>query len=225
MKRIQILSGICALAILSAQAEGQNPYVSEIMYVAFDFCPKGWAPLEGGLLPLSQNTAVFALLGTTFGGNGKSNFALPDMQGRFAVGNGQGLGLENVNIGQSDGSHTKTLNITQVPLHNHTLNLLGTTEGSYSNWNLNEKIALNSAGALTAEERLPRNNQLAASQLAQYSTIDTTFKDSLTVVRAKWGPDSARTNAVGQGLPMTVSPPYVTLKACIAMQGVFPPRN
>lgn len=96
-----------------------DPFVAEIRIVGFNFVPSGWALCNGQLLPLSQNTALFALLGTTYGGNGKSNFALPDLQGRAPMQPGQGPGLSLRDLGEQGGSATVTLLASEVPAHNH----------------------------------------------------------------------------------------------------------
>jgi len=98
-----------------------DPFVAEIRIFPFNFAPKGWAWCDGQLLPLSQNTALFSLLGTTYGGNGKSNFALPDLQGRAAMHPGQGPGLSLHDLGETGGSETVTLLETEIPAHAHTL--------------------------------------------------------------------------------------------------------
>jgi microcystin-dependent protein len=96
-----------------------DPFVAEIRIFPFTFAPKGWAFCNGQLLPLSQNTALFSLLGTTYGGNGKSNFALPDLQGSVPVGVGQGDGLSDYFEGQTGGEETVTLLETEIPVHTH----------------------------------------------------------------------------------------------------------
>jgi microcystin-dependent protein len=101
-----------------------DPFVAEIRIFPFNFAPKGWAWCDGQLLPLSQNTALFALLGTTYGGNGKSNFALPDLQGRAPMHPGQGPGLSLHDLGESGGSETVTLLESEMPAHSHSLNAL-----------------------------------------------------------------------------------------------------
>ncbi|WP_121255980.1 phage tail protein [Nocardioides ferulae] len=98
-----------------------DPFVAEIRIFPFNFAPKGWAWCDGQLLPLSQNTALFSLLGTTYGGNGKSNFALPDLQGRAPMHPGQGPGLSLHDLGESGGSETVTLLESEIPHHTHTL--------------------------------------------------------------------------------------------------------
>ena len=98
-----------------------DPFVAEIRIFPFNFAPKGWAWCDGQLLPLSQNTALFSLLGTTYGGNGKSNFALPDLQGRAPMHPGQGPGLSPHDLGETGGSETVTLLESEIPSHSHPL--------------------------------------------------------------------------------------------------------
>jgi microcystin-dependent protein len=96
-----------------------DPFVAEIRIFPFNFAPRGWAWCDGQLLPLSQNTALFSLLGTTYGGNGKSNFALPDLQGRVPMHPGQGPGLSLHDLGETGGSETVTLLESEIPAHSH----------------------------------------------------------------------------------------------------------
>lgn len=98
-----------------------DPFVAEIRIFPFNFAPRGWAWCDGQLLPLSQNTALFSLLGTTYGGNGKSNFALPDLQGRAPMHPGQGPGLSLHDLGETGGSETVSLLESEIPAHSHTL--------------------------------------------------------------------------------------------------------
>jgi microcystin-dependent protein len=98
-----------------------DPFVAEIRIFPFTFAPKGWAFCNGQLLPLSQNTALFSLLGTPYGGNGKSNFALPDLQGSAPMHPGQGPGLSLHDLGEQGGSETVTLLESEIPAHNHTM--------------------------------------------------------------------------------------------------------
>jgi microcystin-dependent protein len=100
-----------------------DPFVAEIRIFPFNFAPKGWAWCDGQLLPLSQNTALFSLLGTTYGGNGKSNFALPDLQGRAPMHPGQGPGLSLHDLGETGGSETVTLLESEIPAHSHGLSM------------------------------------------------------------------------------------------------------
>lgn len=99
-----------------------DPFVAEIRIFPFNFSPRGWAFCDGQLLPLSQNTALFSLLGTIYGGNGKSNFALPDLQGRAPMHPGQGPGLSLHDLGETGGSETVSLLESEIPSHSHTMN-------------------------------------------------------------------------------------------------------
>src|SRR5215831_10676785 len=105
-----------------ARRKQMDPFVAEIRIFPFNFAPKGWAFCDGQILPLSQNTALFSLLGTTYGGDGKSNFALPNMQGNAPMHPGQGPGLSLHDLGETGGSDTVTLLESEIPSHSHSLN-------------------------------------------------------------------------------------------------------
>ena len=107
----------------------QEQYLGEIRMFAGNFPPKGWAFCNGQILPINQNQALFSLLGTTYGGNGQSNFALPDFRGKVPVHFGQGPGLSDYSLGQTGGSETATISIAQMPAHNHKVNAV-TEEGN-----------------------------------------------------------------------------------------------
>ncbi|MNS86499.1 Phage Tail Collar Domain protein [compost metagenome] len=115
-----------------------DPFVAEIRIFPFNFAPKGWAWCDGQLLPLSQNTALFSLLGTTYGGNGMSNFALPDLQGRAPMHPGQGPGLSLHDLGESGGTETVTLLESEIPSHNH--NLIVSSLNSQSTTPINNNL-------------------------------------------------------------------------------------
>ena len=98
-----------------------EPFIGQLMCVGFNFAPKGWALCQGQLLPIAQNTALFSLLGTMYGGNGQTTFALPDLRGRVPMSFGQGPGLQFYDQGQMSGSESVTLITPQIPMHNHTV--------------------------------------------------------------------------------------------------------
>jgi microcystin-dependent protein len=106
-----------------------EPFLGEIRMVGFNFPPRGWAACNGQILPIAQNTALFSLLGTTYGGNGQTTFALPDLRGRVPVHFGQGPGLSNINLGQSAGAEFTTLLQSQMPLHSHLAAVTGAAAG------------------------------------------------------------------------------------------------
>src|SRR6185503_17212020 len=96
-----------------------EPFLGMIIIVPYNFAPRGWAFCNGQILPIAQNTALFSLLGTTFGGNGQTTFALPDLRGRVPNSSGQGPGLSSYDLGQVGGVESETLTINQLPAHNH----------------------------------------------------------------------------------------------------------
>lgn len=173
-----------------------DPFVAEIRIFPFNFSPKGWAWCDGQLLPLSQNTALFSLLGTTYGGNGKSNFALPDLQGRTPMHPGQGPGLSLHDLGETGGSETVTLLESEIPAHAHTVR------------------ASSDFGDLQVPSPA---RSLARSQNA--NAYQTTTNQSLAAFS-----DQALAPAGGDQ-PHNNLQPYLTFYFCIALQGVFPPRT
>lgn len=96
-----------------------EPFIGMIILVPYNFAPRGYAFCQGQILPIAQNTALFSLLGTTYGGNGQTTFALPDLRGRVPNSSGQGPGLSNYDLGQLSGTENTTLTINQIPAHNH----------------------------------------------------------------------------------------------------------
>jgi microcystin-dependent protein len=173
-----------------------DPFVAEIRIFPFNFAPKGWAWCDGQLLPLSQNTALFSLLGTTYGGDGKSNFALPDLQGRAPMHPGQGPGLSLHDLGETGGSETVTLLESEMPSHAHGV----------------------VAAANPALLKLPAPTaSLARSQ------GDTVYQSVVNVNVVQMN-DNAIAPAGGDQ-PHNNLMPYLTLFFCIALQGVFPPRT
>ncbi len=172
-----------------------DPFVAEIRIFGFNFAPTGWAFCDGQLLPISQNTALFSLLGTTYGGDGKSNFALPNLQGQVPMHPGQGPGLSLHNLGESGGSDTVTLLTSQIPGHNHAL----------------------MASAQPAEDSSPAGEALGRSVgAALYQT--NTAQNLVAMAPEALAPS-------GGGQPHNNLMPYLTLTFCIALQGVYPPRT
>ncbi len=124
-----------------------DPFVAEIRIFGFNFAPKGWAFCNGQILPISQNTALFSLLGTTYGGNGQSTFALPNMQNRAPMFWGQGPGLSVRDLGETGGSDTVTLLQSEIPMHSHTMNGLN-----------DSGLQSNPGGALSARANIYKAN-------------------------------------------------------------------
>lgn len=172
-----------------------DPFVAEIRIFPFNFAPKGWAFCDGQILPLSQNTALFSLLGTTYGGDGKSNFALPNMQGSAPMHPGQGPGLSLHDLGETGGSGTVTLLESEIPGHSHSLKAV-VDPGD---------VSLPQPGVVLAQTVGATGYVTGNPALALMSL------NSL----APTGGDQPHNNMQ----------PYLTLNFCIALQGVFPPRT
>lgn len=173
-----------------------DPFVAEIRIFPFNFAPKGWAWCDGQLLPLSQNTALFSLLGTTYGGNGKSNFALPDLQGRAPMHPGQGPGLSLHDLGETGGSEYVTLLESEIPSHAHAL-MASIEDGTQGTLTPGITLATSVGGAL-------------------YQT--TTNANLVSMAPEALAP-------AGGDQPHNNMQPYLTFYFCIALQGVFPPRT
>jgi microcystin-dependent protein len=172
-----------------------DPFVAEIRIFPFNFAPKGWAWCDGQILPLSQNTALFSLLGTTYGGDGKSNFALPDLQGCAPMHPGQGPGLSLHDLGETGGSETVSLLESEIPAHTHTLR----------------------GDANVSETPDPAGNSLGrGSSVNAYQTDSTNNLVSMA-------PEALV--PAGGDQPHNNLQPYLTVFFCIALQGVYPPRT
>ena len=117
--------------IYSESANAQEPYIGEIRMFAGDYAPRGWAKCEGQLLAISQYNALFSILGTRYGGDGRTTFALPDLRGRVAIGSGSGPGLTPRSLSQRSGSETNMLTVANLPAHNHSINAV-TADGNTS---------------------------------------------------------------------------------------------
>lgn len=172
-----------------------DQFVAEIRIVGFNFPPTGWAFCNGQLLPISQNTALFSLLGTTYGGNGLSTFALPDMQGNAPMFWGQGPGLSLRDLGEIGGTENVTLLQSEIPIHTHTYSCRPT-------------------GAIPPQAS-PTNLAPARTNSRPYSptaTANSTMDPSTGV------------GITGGSLPHNNMMPYLTMNFIIAMQGIFPPR-
>jgi microcystin-dependent protein len=191
-----------------------DPFLGMIILVPYNFAPRGWAFCNGQILSIAQNTALFSLLGTTYGGNGTTTFALPDLRGRVPVSSGQGPGLTNYTLGELTGVESVTLIQTQMPAHTHTIGL-GTLAAAANVRN----AAANSrtpVGALPAIE--------AAGVTATYSTDGGAPVVSLgSGSVALSGTPTA--SVAGSSQPVQILQPLLTLNYCIALEGIFPSRN
>ncbi len=173
-----------------------DPFLAEIRIFGFNFAPTGWAQCNGEIMPLSQNTALFALLGTVYGGNGQTTFALPDLRGCCAIHAGQGPGLSLYDLGQTGGSADVALLQSELPAHAHTMMVSGQP----------------------ANQPSPGPTRALAS-----TSPGPGYQSNTTQNLTQMNPQML--GITGGDLPHNNRQPSLVLNFCIAMQGVFPPRG
>jgi microcystin-dependent protein len=185
---------LAACAALPAAAQSE-PFIGQIMCAGFSFAPRGWARTDGQQLPIASYQALFSLLGTTYGGDGRTTFALPDLRGRFLLHDGSGPGLSQHTMGERGGSEAHTLTPSQMPAHTHAVAPRGSTAAA---------TAVSPAGAVPAATR-PR---LPAYGAAPGDT-------EMAAITS--GP-------AGGNQPTNHMPPYLVINCFIALEGIFPSR-
>ena len=184
-----------------------EPYIGQIQAFGFNFAPRGWAKCEGQLLPISANAALFSLLGTTYGGDGISTFALPDFRGRSMIHQGAGPGLPSYSIGQRGGHNSANITTQNMPSHAHTLTngvakiSVTTTAGSGTNESDNGANGLNTGGLDMYVESPAGSDKLGGVAI------------------------SGQTDANGGSQPFDITNPFLVVNVCIALVGIFPPRD
>lgn len=192
------LAVACLLPAGQAAADSQ-PYVGEIMATGIGFCPVGWAEADGQLLAISQNDALFSLYGTTYGGNGQTTFALPDLRGRTPMGDGTGPGLSPRNLGAKSGQEETTLTVSQMASHNH------------------QVTATNSDGTLPG----PGNKILAAAHGTEEFGAETIYSEEPPNVQMS----SQMIAPTGGSQPLGTLDPTLVVRYCVALFGVYPSRS
>ena len=175
-----------------------NPFLGQIMQQGFNFAARGWALCDGQLLPISQYSALFSLLGTTYGGDGRTTFGLPDLRGRISMHVGNGPGLSDVRWGQKGGTENVTLNITNLPAHTHTATLKGNED--------------------PGDSREPENSTLAGAP-----STATIYNGETPNVNMKSG--SVVNGMTGNNQSFQIRNPYLGVYHTIALQGVYPSRS
>ena len=175
-----------------------EPFLGQIIIFGGNFAIRGWAMCNGQILPIAQNTALFSLLGTTYGGNGQTTFALPNLQSRVPIHFGQGPGLSPYDLGQQAGTETTTLTVQNMPSHNHLMR----TSSSDGN------------DSAPAPNTVPGVVKFGASTANAYTTgaIDSNFAPNAV-------------SNTGGSQPFSIIQPYLALNFLIALEGIFPSRN
>ncbi len=179
--------------------------IGEIRMFAGNFAPRNWAFCANQIMPIAQNTALFSILGTTYGGNGQTTFALPDFRGRVAVGTGQGPGLSNITLGELAGSQTATLTTNNMPSHNHALTGAVTVQAN------------NDSTGLTDDANLSRTG------LPSTPNIYTKATDALVPMAPTVSTLQIGINGGSQ--PFSIMPPYLGMNYIICLFGIFPSRD
>lgn len=180
-----------------------EPYLSEIRMWGLNYAPRQFANCDGQLIAISQNSALFSLVGTIYGGDGRTTFALPDLRGRVPIHTGQGAGLSNYTQGSRAGAETRTLTVSNLPPHSHA----GQIEPRSSSQQANN---VDPTGNYPATGAGPRGDQPEVYNSAADGTM---------------GPSPFNTNPTGSGIAFDLRQPYLTIRFCIATSGLFPPRN
>jgi len=202
MKKQIILLCFVLVSVLSTnQTYSQEPFIGEVVIFAGNFAPRGWAFCDGQLLPISSNTALFSILGTTYGGDGRTTFALPDLRGRAVLHAGTGPGLSSIRLGEKLGTETEILQNFQMPSHNHVA-----TESTI-------EIAMSTAAG---EEGTGNHNFIASHSNA--------FNTTSTIGAGLRGVTTSIDNDGGSQSHNNMQPVQV-VNYIIALQGVYPSRN
>lgn len=183
-----------------------EPFIGEVKWLAFSFAPRGFAFCYGQSMSIAQYTALFSLIGTTYGGDGVQTFKLPDLQGRVPIGQGQAPGLGTYTMGEAAGNVTATMTTSNMPAHIHTL------------FNAQLKIAANGTG----------NANTSTGNFFGANDNNAVFSESPgnnEYMNPAATSSSGSTDTAGSGMPFNIANPYLVLNYSIALEGIFPSRN
>lgn len=203
-----------------------EPYMGQIMQVGFSFAPRGWSTCSGQIMSIAQNSALFSLLGTTFGGNGQSTFGLPDARGRVFVGQGQGPGLPPYSLGEIAGTPSTTLLIPNMPAHNHAavFTPTGAVTGAMqamSGVGYPQEVAAPTEGAFLGT--VAENDTLPRLYVPAGTTGTAVNLAGMTITSTLGGSVTVGINGGSQ--PFSIMQPYLAITTVIAVEGIFPSRN
>jgi microcystin-dependent protein len=199
-----------------------DPFVGQIMQVGFNFAPVNWAIAAGQTIAINQNQALFALIGTTFGGNGQTTFQLPNLQSRVAIGVGQGPSLSTYVWGQTGGAEQVTLNVTQMPMHTHVATLTPPTGALQA---LTETAANLLTSTPAAGSKLSNTVDSSAGGLPQIYAPATATGAAVNLGGMTLSGGAVTNAQTGGNLPTPILPPYLAILSIIALVGIFPSRG
>jgi len=189
-----------SMTTFAAPAAAQDDYLGNIMLVGYDFCPRGTTEANGQLLAISSNSALFSLYNTMYGGDGRTTFALPDLRSRTVIHVGQGPGLPNFRQGSKGGSENVTLTISNMPSHNHTAQLRASSGG-------------------------PTTDDPTNAALADFPNGGTPIYNNTVSPSVPMNPNSIAVSNNGGNIPVSIQNPYITLRYCVVLQGIYPSRG
>ncbi len=229
IKSAAVVGALSASLVIptKAMACSTDSYIAAMCAFGGNFAIRGWAKTEGQLIPISQNTALFSLLGTTYGGDGRTTFGLPDLRGRAAIGAGSGPGLQSIRLGQRGGAESHTLTAQQMPQHNHTAsisieNSVDTSASVATLRALASRSSTNSpTGAVLANSPNRENIYNTGAPNVDMSTsaielsIDATVTSEATIT----------INQAGSSQSFSIRNPYLGVTWLISLQGIFPSRS
>jgi microcystin-dependent protein len=181
-----------------------DPFVGELRVMAFSYAPAGWVPCDGRLLSVSQFTPLYAVIGSLYGGNGTTTFAVPDLRGSATIGQGQGTGLTNYVVGETAGATTVTLTLNELPAHTHV-----------------PDAKVNQSGTANMHNVPVTGDQM--SRFAPSGGIGSAYNNPPLNNPATFAPTMVQ--PTGNGAAHSNQQPYLSMMYCIATQGVFPARN
>lgn len=201
-----------------------EPFIGEIKAVGFNFAPRGWSTCAGQLVAISQNTALFSLLGTMYGGDGRTNFALPDLQGRTAIGAGMGPGLSNRIQGQRGGREYMALSANELPVHSHSASFSGTSTGTFK-----LGASSNPADLTSPSDAIPAAAKTVGLSSQDVNAYTAASNQNVQMAENTVNLDLSQTTIqignTGAGRFFDVTQPWLCINYVIAMLGLFPSRN
>jgi len=230
---LTLITAVLFFSVTSKQVvAGPEPFIGEISYVGFNFAPRGWAKCDGQLLSISQNNALFSLLGTQYGGDGRTTFGLPDMRGRVPVHQGKAPGGSNYAMGQMGGLERKTLTVNQMPAHNHTATAVSTSTSTISGGTATSTLKAVNADpdTSTAQGNSLANGARGASVYSASAPAVSmnagSIETSLSGVNiATTTNTTVNVNNTGGSEPFSIMQPFTTVNCIIALEGNYPSRQ